>query len=72
MSLSLSGIVRLVFVRWSNKQWHCFLCTETDLLAEEILNYYARRRAPEVYFRYAKQLLALGQGQSECFGGPPS
>jgi hypothetical protein len=67
VELPLSGTVRLVFVRWSKKQWHCFLCTETDLPAEEILNYYARRWAIEVYFRDAKQLLALGQGQSECF-----
>jgi len=67
VDLPLSGTVRLVFVRWSKKQWHCFLCTETDLMAEEILNYYARRWAIEVYFRDAKQLLALGQGQSECF-----
>lgn len=57
----------MVFVRWSKKQWHCFLCTETDLAPEEILNYYARRWAIEVYFGDAKQLLAVGQGQSECF-----
>ncbi len=67
VDLPLSGTVRLVFVRWSQKQWHCFLCTETDLSAAEILDYYARRWAIEVYFRDAKQLLALGQGQSECF-----
>ncbi|MDD1713413.1 MAG: transposase, partial [Methanoregulaceae archaeon] len=67
VELPLSGTIRLVFVRWSKKQWHCFLCTETDLEPEEILNYYARRWAIEVYFRDAKQLLALGQGQSECF-----
>lgn len=67
VNLPLSGTVRLVFVRWSKKQWHAFLCTETDLVPEEILNYYARRWAIEVYFRDAKQLLALGQGQSECF-----
>lgn len=67
VGLPLSGTVRLVFVRWSKKQWHCFLCTEADLPAEEVLNYYARRWAIEVYFRDAKQLLALGQGQSECF-----
>jgi hypothetical protein len=67
VDLPLSGTVRLVLVRWSKKQWHGFLCTETDLPAEDILNYYARRWAIEVYFRDAKQLLALGQGQSECF-----
>jgi hypothetical protein len=67
VDLPLSGTVRLVFVRWSKKHWHCFLCTETDLPPEEILDYYARRWAVEVYFRDAKQLLALGQGQSECF-----
>jgi len=67
VNLPLSGTVRLVFVRWTKKQWHCFLCTEIDLEPEEILNYYARRWAIEVYFRDAKQMLALGQGQSECF-----
>lgn len=67
VSLPHSGTVRLVFVRWSKKQWHCFLCTETDLYSEEILNYYARRWAIEVYFRDTKQYLALGEGQSECF-----
>ena len=67
VNLPLSGTVRLVFVRWTKTQWHCFLCPEIDLGPEEILNYYARRWAIEVYFRDAKQLLALGQGQSECF-----
>ena len=67
VNLPLSGTVRLVFVRWTKKRWHCFLCTEIDLEPEEILNYYARRWAIEVYFRDAKQMLALGQGQSECF-----
>ncbi len=34
----LSGTVRLVFVRWSKKQRHCFLRTETDPRAEGILS----------------------------------
>jgi hypothetical protein len=67
VNLPSCGTVRLVFVRWSKKQWHCFLCTETEMAPEEILNYYARRWAIEVYFRDAKQFLALGEGQSECF-----
>jgi hypothetical protein len=67
VDLPLSGTVRVVFVRWSKKRWHCFLCTETDLPVAEILNYYARRWAIEVYFKDCKQLLALGRGQSESF-----
>ena len=67
LELPLCGTVRVVFVRWSKKRWHCFLCTETDLEIAEILDYYARRWAIEVYFRDCKQLLELGKGQSETF-----
>jgi IS4 transposase len=54
-------------VRWSQKQWHAFLCTETDIEIAEILDYYTRRWAIEVYFRDCKQLLGLGKNQSETF-----
>jgi hypothetical protein len=59
--------VSIVFVRWSKKQWHAFLCTETEMEIPEILDYYSRRWAIEVYFRDCKQLLGLGKCQSETF-----
>lgn len=67
VSLPHSQEVSLVFVRWSKKQWHAFLCTETDIEIPEILDYYSRRWAIEVYFRDCKQLLELGKTQSETF-----
>ena len=67
LELPLCGTVCVVFVRWSKKRWHCFLCTETDLEIVKILDYYARRWTIEVYFRDCKQLLELGKGQSETF-----
>lgn len=44
-----------------------FFMHRADLPPAEVLDYYARSWAIEVRFRDAKQLLALGQGQSECF-----
>ena len=67
VELPLSGKVDLVFVRWSKKTWHVFLCTETGMELSEILNYYSRRWAIEGFFRDCKQLLELGKGQSETF-----
>jgi len=67
VELPLSGQVDLVFVRWSKKTWHVFLCTETGMDLSEILNYYSRRWAIECFFRDCKQLLELGKGQSETF-----
>ena len=67
VELPLSGKVSIVFVRWSKKNWHAFLCTEADMEISEILNYYSRRWAIECYFRDGKQLLGLGKGQSETF-----
>ena len=56
-----------MFVRWSKKNWHAFLCTEADLETPEILDYYSRRWAIECYFKDCKRLLGLGKGQSETF-----
>lgn len=67
VTLPHSEDVTLVFVRWSKKQWHAFLCTETDMEIQEILDYYSRRWSIEVYFRDCKQLLGLGKNQSETF-----
>lgn len=63
----ITGKVNVVFVRWSKKQWHAFLCTEGDMEIAEILDYYSRRWAIECYFSDCKQLLGLGKGQSETF-----
>jgi hypothetical protein len=67
VELPLSGKVSIVFVRWSKKNWHPFLCTEADMEISEILNYYSRRWAIECYFKDCKQLLGLGNGHSETF-----
>lgn len=67
VELPLTGQADLVFVRWSKKTWHVFLCTETGMDLSEILNYYSRRWAIECFFRDCKQLLELGKGQSETF-----
>jgi hypothetical protein len=67
VELPLSGNVSIVFVRWSKKNWHAFLCTEADMEIAEILNYYSRRWAIECYFKDCKQLLELGKGQSKTF-----
>lgn len=67
VELPLAGEASIVFVRWSKKNWHAFLCTEADMEIAEILNYYSRRWAIECYFRDCKQLLGLGKGQSETF-----
>jgi hypothetical protein len=67
VELPQTGKVSIVFVRWSKKNWHAFLCTEPDMEIAQILNYYSRRWAIECYFRDCKQLLGLGKGQSETF-----
>ena len=65
--LPQSGKVRIVFVRASKKQWHAFLSSNGSMELPDILKYYSRRWAIEVYFRDCKQMLYLGQGQSETF-----
>jgi len=67
VELPLAGKVSIVFVRWSKKNRHAFLCTEAEMEIAEILNYYSRRWAIECCFRDCKQLLGLGKGQSETF-----
>ena len=67
VTLPQSGDVRVLFVSDGKKQWHAFLSTDLDLDASEILTYYARRWAIEVFFKDAKQMLYLGKEQSETF-----
>lgn len=65
--LPKTGDVRILFVSDGKKQWHAFLCTDLELDASEILNYYTRRWAIEVFFKDAKQMLYLGKEQSKTF-----
>lgn len=67
VTLPKSGDIRLLFVSDGKKQWHAFLCTDLELDAIEILDYYTRRWAIEVFFKDAKQMLYLGKEQSKTF-----
>lgn len=67
VTLPHSGDVRLLFVSDGKKQWHAFLSTDLELEADEILTYYARRWAIELFFKDSKQMLYLGKEQSETF-----
>ena len=49
------------------KGWHAILSTDLELKASEILSYYARRWAIEVFFKDAKQMLYMGKEQSNTF-----
>jgi IS4 transposase len=62
-----SGDVRVLFVSDGQRQWHAFLSTDLELEPQEILAYYARRWAIEIFFKDGKQLLYLGKEQSETF-----
>lgn len=66
-TLPNSGDVGILFVSDGKKQWHAFLCTDTELGPSEILTYYARRWAIELFFKDGKQMLYLGKEQSETF-----
>lgn len=65
--LPKSGDIRILFVSDGKKQWHAFLSTDLELESSQILNYYARRWAIEVFFKDAKQMLYLGKEQSNTF-----
>jgi hypothetical protein len=59
--------VSILFVSDGKKQWNAFLCTDTTVGPSEILAYYARRWAIELFFKDGKQMLALGKEQSATF-----
>ena len=59
--------MRILFVSDGKKQWHAFLSTDLELEPSEILTYYARRWAIEVFFKDAKQMLYMGKEQSNTF-----
>jgi hypothetical protein len=67
VELPHSADVRILFVSDGKKQWHAFLSTDLELEADEILTYYARRWAIEVFFKDSKLMLYLGKEQSETF-----
>lgn len=67
VTLPKTGDVRILFVSDGKKEWHALLCTDLELEASDILNYYARRWAIEVFFKDAKQMLYLGKEQSHTF-----
>lgn len=61
MKLPKTGDVRILFISDGKKEWHALLSTDTELEAPEILSYYARRWAIEVFFKDAKQMLYMGK-----------
>lgn len=67
VTLPKTGDIRILFVSDGNKQWHAFLCTDLELDATEILDYYTKRWVIEVFFKDAKQMLNLGKEQSKTF-----
>ncbi len=66
VSLPQTGAVKLLITSDGNS-WHGFLATDTSLNASQIIDYYTRRWAIEVYFKDAKQMLGLGKEQSKTF-----
>ena len=65
--LPKTGDVRLLFVSDSKKDWQVLLSTDLELNASEILTYYSRRWAIEVFFKDAKQMLNMGKEQTRTF-----
>ncbi len=65
--LPKTGDVRILFISDGKKDWQALLCTDIDLEASDILNYYSRRWAIEVFFKDAKQMLYMGKEQSNTF-----
>ena len=63
-TLPKSGKIAILFISDEKKQ---SLCTDTELEPSEILTYYARRWAIELFFKDGKQMLYLGKEQSETF-----
>ena len=66
-TLPKSGKIAILFISDGKKQSNAFLCTDTELESSEILTYYARRWAIELFFKDGKQMLYLGKEQSETF-----
>ncbi len=67
VALPKTGEVRILFISDGKKQWHALLSTDLETDASEMLGYYTRRWAIEVFFKDAKQMLRLGKEQSKTF-----
>lgn len=67
VTLPKTGQVRILFVSDGRKDWHALLCTDLEMEPGQILSYYARRWAIEVFFKDAKQMLYMGKEQSNTF-----
>jgi hypothetical protein len=67
VALPKTGPVRVLFVSNGKKDWHALLCTDLEMEPAQILSYYARRWAIEVFFKDAKQMLYMGKEQSNTF-----
>ncbi len=67
VKLPKTGNVRLLFLSDGKKDWHALLSTDTAISASDMLSYYARRWAIEVFFKDAKQMLYMGKEQSNTF-----
>jgi hypothetical protein len=67
VKLPKTGNVRLLFLSDGKKDWHALLSTDTEIAASDMLSYYARRWAIEVFFKDAKQMLYMGKEQSNTF-----
>jgi IS4 transposase len=59
--------VKLLLTSDGHKKWHGFLATDLSLDASQIVGYYSRRWAIEVFFKDAKQMLCLGKEKSKAF-----
>ena len=65
--LPKTGDVWLLFVSDGKKDWQVLLSTDLELNASEILTYYSRRWAIEVFVKDAKQILHMGKEQIRTF-----
>lgn len=67
VALPKTGAVRILFISDGKKEWSALLTTDLELTPSEILEYYTRRWAIEVFFKDAKQMLCMGKEQSRTF-----
>ena len=62
------GLVKLLICRYpGQKDWRCFICTDTELPFIEIMRIYGIRWNIEIMFKEQKQYLNLGKCQSNDF-----
>jgi len=62
------GFIKLLICRYpGQKEWRCFICTDTDLSFIETMRIYDIRWNIELMFKEQKQYLNLGKCQSNDF-----